>query len=104
MKALSLRHSTYLKKFYPLFRELSTFFIYPEEIRKIIYTNNSIENLNRQFRSVTKTTVIFPHETALRKKLWLAQRDITKKWEKPIKNWSMIAAQLSIFFDGRFQL
>ncbi len=52
---------------------------YPEEIRKIINTTNAIESLNRQFRKVTKTTTIFPHDEGLKRLLWLDQRDISKK-------------------------
>lgn len=98
------QYKPYLKSWRDNWSELSTFFIYPEQIRKIIYTTNSIENLNRQLRSVTKTTVIFPHDAALKKLLWLAQRDISKKWTKPIRGWAEIAAQFSILFEDRFKL
>lgn len=59
---------------------LSTFFAYPVEIRKIIYTTNIIEGLNRQFRKVTKTKAVFPNDDLLRKMLYLASQNITKKW------------------------
>lgn len=97
-------YAVYLKSWENNWGELSTFFVYPEEIRRIIYTTNAVEGLHRQFRSVTKTTVIFPHDTSLRKLLWLAQKDISKKWTKPIQNWGKIAAQFAIFFDDRFQV
>lgn len=80
-------YAVYLKSWEENWGTLSTFFIYPAEIRKIIYTTNPIESLNRQFRRVTKTTCIFPHDTAAAKLLWLAQKDITKKWTTPIQNW-----------------
>ena len=97
-------YAVYLESWERNWVELSTFFEYPEEIRRVIYTTNAIESLNRQFRAVTKTTVIFPHDIALRKLLWLAQKDITKKWNNPIRDWGKIAAQFSTFFPERFIL
>ena len=81
--------------------ELSPFFGYPAEIRRIIYTTNAIENLNRQFRKVTKTTSIFPHNEALQKLLWLAQQDISKRWTMPVRNWGEIISQFAILFPDR---
>lgn len=84
--------------------ELSVFFQYAEPIRKLIYTNNAVESLHRQFRKVTKTTSVFPHEGALIKLLWLAQKDISKKWTLPVKNWGEVIAQLSLVFPERINL
>lgn len=85
--------------------ELSTFFGYPEQLRRIIYTNNTIENLNRQFRKVTKTSQVFPHNDALQKLLWLAQHDITQKWRLlPVDNWGEIMTQLAILFPQKIAL
>lgn len=81
--------------------ELATFFKYPPEIRKIIYTTNAMESYNRQLRKVTKSKSIFPNDEALLKILYLATVDITKKWTQGIKSWAQILAQLSIFFEGR---
>lgn len=81
--------------------ELSTFFKYPPEIRKIIYTTNAMESYNRQLRKVTKTKSIFPNDESLMKILYLATIDITKKWTQSIRGWAQILAQLSIFFEGR---
>ena len=64
--------------------ELSTFFDYPAEIRRLIYTNNAIEGYNRQLRKVTKNKAVFPTERAVRKLLFLASANITKKWSMPI--------------------
>lgn len=75
---------------------LSTFFAYPVEIRKIIYTTNIIESLHRQFRKVTKTKSIFPTDDSLRKMLYLASQNITKKWTQRYKNWDMVISQLEI--------
>ncbi len=95
------QYAIYLKSWEDKWGTLSTFFAYPEQIRRIIYTTNTIESLNRQFRKVTKTTSIFPHNDALKKLLYLAQKDITKKWTMPIRDWGEIAAQLGEFFKGR---
>lgn len=81
--------------------KLSPMFKYPEEIRKLIYTTNAMENFNRQLRKVTKSKSIFPTDEALSKMLYLATIDITKKWTQRIRNWAMILAQLSIYFEGR---
>ncbi|MDK0709570.1 IS256 family transposase [Clostridium perfringens] len=81
--------------------ELSTFFKYPPEIRRIIYTTNAMEGYNRQLRKVTKTKIAFPTDEALLKILYLATIDITKKWVQSIRGWSQILAQLSIYFDER---
>lgn len=75
---------------------LATFFAYPPEIRKIIYTTNIIEGLHRQFRKVTKTKSIFPNDDSLRKMLFLAAQNITKKWTMRYRNWDMILNQLEI--------
>ena len=81
--------------------ELATFFKYPEEIRRIIYTTNAMESYNRQLRKVTKSKSIFPSDESLTKMLYLATMDITKKWTQSIRGWSQILAQLSIYFDDR---
>lgn len=75
---------------------LSTFFEYPVEIRKIIYTTNVIEGLNRQFRKVTKTKAVFPNDDSLKKMLYLAAQNIIKKWTSRYKNWDIIINQLQI--------
>lgn len=83
--------------------QICTYFKYPAEIRKIIYTTNSIENFNRQLRKVTKTRSIFPTDDALFKLLYLAMIDITKKWNGRSNtwNWGRILNQLMIYFEGR---
>ena len=84
--------------------ELSTFFDYPAEIRRLIYTTNTIEGYNRQLRKVTKNKSVFPTAKSIRKLLYLAQEDIAKKWTMPIPNWARIRNQLAIRFEGRFPL
>ncbi len=84
--------------------ELSTFFNFPAEIRRLIYTNNAIEAYHRQLRKVTKTKAVFPTPQAVRKLLYLANVHITKKWTRPLVDWPLILNQLAIRFEGRFPL
>ena len=80
---------------------LSTYFKYPQEVRKLIYTTNAIEGFNRQLRKVTKAKAVFPTDDSLLKMLYLATADITKKWTGRRQDWSLIHAQLAVFFDER---
>lgn len=80
---------------------LSTYFKYPSELRKLIYTTNAIEGFNRQLRKVTKSKSVFPTDDSLLKMLFLAMKDITRKWTGRRQDWSRIYANLVIFFDGR---
>ena len=83
---------------------LSTYFQYAKPIRRVIYTTNIIEGFHRQLRAVTKTKGAFTSEDALMKLLFLAQQNITAKWNKPIHNWNQTLAQLSIIFPDRIKL
>lgn len=80
---------------------LSTFFEYPRDIRKIIYTTNVIESLNRQYRKVTKNKGVFPTDDSLMKMLYLATGNITKKWTRRYDNWDLVMNQLSIIYGDR---
>jgi transposase-like protein len=80
---------------------VSTFFKYPEDVRKIIYTTNAVEGLHRQLRKVTKNRASFPNDEALLKMLFLVVRNIEKKWTSPLQNWSLTISQLSVMFEGR---
>ncbi len=80
---------------------LSTYFKYPQEVRKLIYTTNAIEGFNRQLRKVTKAKSVFPTDDSLLKMLYLAMVDITKKWTGRRREWGQIHAQLAIFFAFR---
>jgi transposase-like protein len=84
--------------------ELSTYFDFPQQIRRLIYTNNTMESYNRQLRKVLKTKSSFPSPESARKLLYLAQVDMTKKWSMPRANWPTILNQLAIRFDNRFSL
>jgi transposase-like protein len=81
--------------------ELSTYFKYPEEVRKLIYTTNAIEGFNRQLRKVTKNKGVFPTDDSLFKMLYLATIDITKKWTGRRHDWGQIYSQLWIYFKER---
>lgn len=81
--------------------ELSTFYKYPPELRKIIYTTNMIESYHRQLRKVTKGKSIFPNDEALLKSLYMATQDVLRKWTGRIQNWGQILLQLSVFFPER---
>ena len=83
---------------------LSAYFKYPEEIRKLIYTTNAVEGFHRQVRKITKTKGSFTSKTALEKLIFLTIKNITKKWDKPISNWSLIISQIDVFFENRLKL
>jgi len=82
--------------------ELSTMFAYPDEIRRIMYTTNAIEWFNRWLRKYTKTKTIFPTDTSLEKSMYLAMKNVTKKWTWNIPHWGLIYSQFKIYFEGRF--
>ena len=80
---------------------LSTYFKFPEELRRLIYTTNAIEGFNRQLRKVTKAKAVFPTDDGLLKMLYLAMLDITKKWTGRRQDWAVIHAQLSVYYADR---
>ena len=80
---------------------LSTYFKFPQEIRRLIYTTNAIEGFNRQLRKVTKSKSVFPTDDSLLKMLYLAMIDITRKWTGRRQDWSKIHAQLAIYYADR---
>jgi putative transposase len=83
--------------------ELSTFFKYPDELRKVIYTTNAVENYHRSLRKVTKAKSVFPNDSSLMKILYLATMEVTKKWTGRMKDWSIILSQLNIYFKERIE-
>lgn len=89
------------KSWYENWTNLSTYFKFPEELRRLIYTTNTIEGFNRQLRKVTKTKSVFPTDDSLFKMLYLAMKDITKKWTGRRQDWSKIYAQLAIYYGDR---
>lgn len=82
--------------------ELSTFFQYPEEIRKQIYTTNAVEGYHRMVRKFTKSKAIFPTDDSIRKVVYLSVKEISKKWSVPVRDWGLVYSQVMIYFDDRF--
>lgn len=80
---------------------LSTYFKFPEELRRLIYTTNAIEGFNRQLRKVTKSKAVFQTDDSLFKMLYLAMLDITKKWTSRRQDWAQIYPQLALYYSGR---
>lgn len=83
--------------------ELTSFFAYPVELRKLIYTTNAIEGFNRQLRKISKNRTVFPTDESLFKLLYLAMRDITAKWVGKPYNWAIIMSQLMIMYPDRLK-
>lgn len=90
-----------LKSWRSKWENLSVYFKYPADIRRVIYTTNSIEAVHRQFRKLTKTKGAFPNENSLLKLLYMGIQNASKKWTMPIQNWNLTLSQLSIYFEGR---
>jgi putative transposase len=98
------KYPVVIKSWQDNWHKLSTYFKYTEDIRRIIYTTNTIEGFHRQVRKVTKNKGVFPSDDALLKLVYLAYRNISKKWTQPLQNWSLTVSQLSIHFEGRLKL
>ncbi len=77
---------------------------YPEHIKKVIYTTNTIESINRQIRKIIKNKGVFPNDTAVKKSLFLALQNAEKRWTMPIRNWKQALNQFAIMFDDRVKL
>ena len=95
------QYASYLRTWERRWADLAPFFGYPDSIKRMIYTTNTIENLNRQFRKVTKTTQLFPTDDALIKLLWLAQCDITETWNVTARNWGEVIGEFNYMFPDR---
>ena len=81
--------------------DVSSFFQFSDDIRRIMYTTNIIEGLNRQYRKVTKTKSVFPSDTALEKILYLASENVVKKWTQRYRNWDQVLSQLILLYGER---
>ena len=81
--------------------ELTTFFEYPEQIRHLIYTTNSVEAYHRMVRKFTKSKAIFPTDDSIRKVVFLSVKEITKKWSMAVRDWGMAYSQFAIYFADR---
>lgn len=95
------RYGTAIRSWQNNWDDLATFFEFPKEIRRLIYTTNTVEGYHRQLRKVIKNKGSFPTEQAVRKLLYLATMNITRKWTMPIQNWPRILNQLAIRFAER---
>lgn len=82
--------------------DLSGFFKYPGEMRRLIYTTNAVEGFHRMLRKFTKTKTVYPTDDALRKSVFLSVREISKKWYNPCKDWGIIIGQFMLFYEDRF--
>jgi len=83
--------------------DISGFFKYPMEMRRLIYTTNAVEGFHRMLRKFTKTKTNFPTDDALKKSIYLSVREISRKWYNPIKDWGIIIGQFLIFYEGRLE-
>lgn len=98
------KYSYAIKSWRDNWEDLTVFFEFPLEIRKIIYTTNLIENLNGKIRKYTKNKLSFPSDQAVMKSVFLATREATKKWSMPIRNWGIVLNQFMVIFEQRVQL
>ena len=97
------KYSYAVSSWYKNWDELTVFLDFPVEIRKIIYTTNLIENLNGKIRKYTKNKLSFPTDDAVKKSVYLALTEITKKWTQPIRNWGIILNQFMTIFADRIK-
>ena len=102
-KIKSAEFAPALRSWYANWNELSHFFNFPMEIRKMIYTTNIIESLNSQFRKVSNSRSIYPSEDALLKVLYLSSKNIIKKWSQKVRGWEGILTMLSIEYGERLE-
>ena len=96
------KYPNILKSWDKNWAELTVFFEYPQEIRKIIYTTNAVEGYHRMVRKFTKSKSIFPTDDAIRKVVYMSVSEISKKWTMPVRNWGLAYAQFMIYFEDRF--
>ena len=83
---------------------MTEFFQYTKEIRRLIYTTNTIEGNHLQIRKVTKNQGVFPFDTALERLVCPAYRNVSQKWTMPLANWALVSQQLAIKFGNRYEI
>jgi len=98
------KYPAVMKSWNDNWENLSQYFKYPEELRRIIYTTNIVEGFHRQIRKYTKNKGAFTSEHALLKLIYCACQKVLEKWNQPMHNWALIISQLQIYFDGRLNL
>jgi len=96
------KYPNILKSWKKNWADLTTFFEYPEEMRRIIYTTNAVESYHRLVRKFTKSKAIFPTDDSIRKVIYMTASEISKKWTMPVHGWGMAYSQFAIFFENRF--
>lgn len=95
------KYPVVLKSWNNKWENLSHYFKYPQEIRRVMYTTNIIESVHKQFRKLTKTKGAFPNKDSLLKLLYMGIKNAKERWTQPVHNWSLTISQLAIFFEGR---
>lgn len=98
------RYPMVIKSWHKNWENLTHYFQYSGDIRKLIYTTNPIEGFHRQVRKFTKTKGAFTSENALFKLIYCACQKIAEKWTSPLQNWALTISQLDIYFEGRLKL
>jgi transposase-like protein len=98
------KYALAVKPWFVHWDNIKTFFAFPEQIRRLIYTTNAVESVHRQLRKVTKNKAVFPTDESLVKMLFLAVRDVSKKWTMPLQEWKTIISHLSIAYGDRLGL
>ena len=97
------KHPIIIRSWEKNWLELTAYFKYPYEMRRMIYTTNIIEDYHRQLRKVTKTKTTYPTDDALKKIIYLATVEAAKKWTMPVKDWKSCISQFAIFFGDRIE-
>lgn len=97
------RHPIIIRSWEKNWVELTAYFKYPHDIRKIIYTTNPVEAYHRQLRKVTKTKTAYPSDESLKKIIYLATMEISRKWNMPVREWKKCISQFSIYFSDRLK-
>ena len=96
------KYPNILKSWDKNWAELTVFFEYPQEIRKIIYTTNAVESYHRMVRKFTKSKAVFPTDDSIRKVIYMSVKEISKKWTMPVRDWGLAYPQFMIYFEDRF--
>ena len=97
----SAKYSASMKRWIKNWDVVAPIFKFSQDVRKIIYTTNAIESLNSRYRKLKRQRSVFPSEQALRKALYLATFEATKKWTQPIHNWTQTCGQMRIMYESR---
>lgn len=99
-----VKYPTISRSWLAHWERITPFFAYPPEIRKVIYTTNAIESLNRSMRKILKTRGALPSDEAVLKLMYLALRRISQRWTMPIRDWKAALNRFAIEFEGRMPL